>query len=1203
MLQLKDISKSYTTVGFTQKALDGVSISFRESEFVAILGPSGSGKTTMLNIIGGLDHYDEGDLNIDGISTKKYEDTDWDTYRNNRIGFVFQSYNLIPHQTVLANVELALTLSGVSKEERQKRAVKTLEDLGLEDHINKLPSQLSGGQMQRVAIARALINNPEILLADEPTGALDTDTGIQVMELLKRIAKERLVILVTHNSELAEQYANRIVHLKDGKVQSDSMPYIPEPEINKTKSELRKTGMSFFTAVSLSFSNLRTKLARTFVTSLAGSIGIIGIAAILALATGINNYIRDVERDTMNIYPLTIQEAGFDLTSMFSDPSERIRDRDNLPPNTVHVINIIDTMFSYQNRNDLGALKNYMDENEEELKQIVQKVEYKYGITPQIYLPDTSREVQQVNPDTILSSYGLGADSGMASLASSYGFTPMGSFSEISGDMDLIEEQFDVLVGHWPQNFDEVILVLSPHGGIPDYLLYAMGLRDRTRLATIIESVMESTEAKIQKNEDESSSISFDDLMDVKFKVISPADKFTYDSGYNIWVDRSTDKNFMSGLINNGVDLRIVGIVKSKPDVTVTTLGMGINYTPELVKYLMEEAANRKVVQDQLEKPNINVLTGNTFSQEVDQAKNRRFQFTDLIKIDENAMADALNFDESALDMDSLAFNKLDLKGLNLSNINLSGMNFSDIDLSTMGFSNTDMPDIDLSKMDFGDLDFTKLELPNFDSFKMDFSEFDFSKIDFSDTDFSKIEPPDFDIAALTSALADVIRVPAADIDILIRELMQEFISEQVANEVTDHHAMGSNLNSFLSRPDVLERIQNLQEEIPEPEGIKDQMKVVLQQYIGDVMHTYTKQYAEVFKSFLQSSKEAFNAQIIGSLQEQMKENIENYMSSVSNSIQSQLMEQMQSKFMEQLQSQVMISVQNQIMSGFQNQLMTQLENQLASQLQNQFMPLIQNQIENAMKDSMGNFPEKLQNAMSIDEEAFAKAFKLTMDEDEILEIMNALMNPKISSYEKNMQMLGYADLDIPSQIDIYPVDFQSKAEVVNFINDYNEKMDGSGESEKVVRYTDIVGAMMTSVTNIVNMISNVLIAFVAISLIVSSIMIGVITYISVLERKKEIGILRAVGASKKDIRRVFNAETLIVGFVAGVIGIVVTYLLTIPANIIVYNRFNVERIAQLPVQASLILIGVSMVLAFIAGLIPSSAAANKDPVEALRSE
>lgn len=1202
MLQLTDISKSYTTVGFTQKALDGVSISFRDNEFVAILGPSGSGKTTMLNIIGGLDHYDEGDLTIDGISTKEYEDTDWDTYRNNRIGFVFQNYNLIPHQTVLANVELALTLSGVSKEERRLRAVETLEDLGLEDHINKLPSQLSGGQMQRVAIARALINNPEILLADEPTGALDTDTGIQVMELLKRIAEDRLVILVTHNSELAEQYANRIVHLKDGKIKSDSIPYTPGPETSKPKSELRKASMSFATAVSLSFSNLRTKLARTFVTSLAGSIGIIGIAAILSLATGVNNYIREVERDTMNIYPLTIQEAGFDLTSMFSDPRERMRDRDNLPPNTVYVMNFIDTMFSYQNRNDLGALKNYMSENQEELEPIVQKVEYKYGITPQIYLPDTGQEVQQVNPDTILSSYGLGADSGMGALAGSFGFSPMGSFGEISGDMDLIKEQFDVLAGNWPEKFDEAILVLSPHGGIPDYLMYAMGLRDRTRLATIIESMMEGKETSIQI-EDESTSIPYEDLMGVQFKVINPADRFIYDSGYDIWVDKSADKDFMSGLINRGVDLKIVGIVKSKPDVTVTTLGMGINYTPELVKYLMQEAANRKVVKDQLEKPNINVLTGNTFSQEMDEVQNRKFQFTDLIKIDETAMAEAIDFDQSVLDMDTFDLDRIDLDGLNLSNFDMSGMNISNIDLSALDFSNVDMPNIDLSKLDFSGLDFTELELPEFDFSTISFPELDFSKIDFSDIDFTKIEQPNFDIAALTKALADVIHVPVKDIDGLIRELMQEFISEQVANEVIDHSEMISNLQSYLSRPDVQERIQNLQDEISEPEGVKSKINEVLQKYIGDVMHTYTEQFAEVFKSITQSYMEVFKTQIVESFQERIKETTQNYMTSVLNAIQNQLMEQIQTQFMGQLQSQLMNQVQNQLMSVFQTQLMAQLENQLSSQIQNQFMPIVQGQIQNAMKDAMGNFPEQLQNAMSIDEENFAKAFKLTMDEDEILEIMNTIMNPKISSYEKNMQILGYADSEVPSQIDIYPVDFQSKADVEMFLKNYNDKMETGGQSEKVVRYTDIVGAMIASVTNIVNMISNVLIAFVAISLIVSSIMIGVITYISVLERKKEIGILRAVGASKRDIRRVFNAETLIVGFVAGVIGIVVTYLLTIPANIIVYNRFDVEKIAQLPVQASVILIGVSMVLAFVAGLIPSSAAAKKDPVEALRSE
>lgn len=1194
MLELTDINKSYTTVGFTQKALDGVSIAFRDNEFAAILGPSGSGKTTLLNIIGGLDYYDEGDLRIEGISTKEYKDTDWDTYRNNRIGFIFQNYNLIPHQTVLSNVELALTLSGVSKEERRQRAIETLEDLGLEEHINKLPSQLSGGQMQRVAIARALINNPDILLADEPTGALDTDTGIQVMDLLKGIAKERLVILVTHNNEMAEQYATRIIRLKDGKIQSDSSPFIPESEEDKPKSELRKASMSFATAISLSLSNLRSKLTRTLVTSLAGSIGIIGIAAILALATGINNYIRDVERDTMNIYPLSIQESGFDLTSMFSDPSEERRERDNLPSDTIYVMNIIDTMFSYQNRNDLGSLKTYIDSNQENLAPIVQKVEYKYGITPQVYLPDTNKKIQQVNPDTILSSYGLGASSGMGTLAGSFGFSPMNSFQEISGDMNIIEEQFDMLAGHWPKNFDEAILVLSPRGGVSDFLLYSLGLRDRARLASIIESVMESSETSIEV-EEENTFFTFDELMSIKFKVINPADKFIYDSQYNIWVDKSSDKNFMSELISRGIDLKIVGIVQAKPDINTTTLNMGVNYTPQLINYLMKESANRKVVQDQLDKPNINVLTGSTFSQEMQEVQNRKFQFTDLIKIDETAMTNAINFDPSELKMDMSAFGNM-----NLSDLNLSGIDFSNMDLSLMDFSNMDMPNINMSMFDFSGFDLSKIdlsniELPALDFSSIDFSKLNFSKIDFSDFNIEKIQAPDIDINGLTKDLADVIKVPAEDINILIKELMQQFISEQVSKEVTNPEELASNLRIYLSRTDVQEKIQYLEYSTSQSNSMKDKIDLVLKEYVGSTMHAYTQQFNSFFQSVTQNSMEPLKEEITNSMEEQIKEIMKNYMTSVSTAIQTKILEQLQVQFLGQLQ--------NQLMAGFQTQITNQLQNQLSLQLEKNFMLSIQGQIENAMKDAMGSIPEQLQKAMSINEDSFAKAFKLTMDEDEILEVMNTLMNPKISSYDKNMQLLGYADPNVPSQIDIYPIDFQSKAEVETFLKTYNDNMDAKGESDKVVRYTDIVGAMLNSVTDIVNMISNILIAFVAISLVVSSIMIGVITYISVLERRKEIGILRAVGASKSDIRRVFNAETLIVGFIAGVLGIIVTLLLSIPANIIVYNQFDVQNLVQLPVLASLILVGVSMLLAFVAGLLPSSAAAKKDPVEALRSE
>ena len=496
MLQLTNIKKSYKTANFTQTALDGVTIAFRDNEFAAVLGPSGSGKTTMLNIIGGLDHYDSGDLEIDGVSTKKYKDKDWDTYRNNRIGFVFQNYNLISHQTILSNVELALTLSGVSKTERRERAKQALAEVGLAEHVNKRPSQLSGGQMQRVAIARALINDPEILLADEPTGALDTKTGDQVMDLLTKIAKKRLVIMVTHNNELAEQYATRIIHLTDGEIISDSHPFNPDENTEHAEREPRKASMSFLTAIALSFSNLMTKKGRTFVTSLAGSIGIIGIAAILALANGINAYIQNVERDTMSIYPIAIQQSGFDLGSMFDDSGGSARPEQGTDSSDgARVMNVIKTMFSLQNKNDIASLKKHIDASESTLDPYVNAVQYLYDITPQIYLSDTSRGAEQVNPDAIFSSYGMGSTgsmNSMSSLASSFGAGGMNVFHEMPGELDMFENQYEVVAGHWPQKYDEAILVLSSNGGVTDYTLYGMGLRDRSKLAAMVESMMKA---------------------------------------------------------------------------------------------------------------------------------------------------------------------------------------------------------------------------------------------------------------------------------------------------------------------------------------------------------------------------------------------------------------------------------------------------------------------------------------------------------------------------------------------------------------------------------------------------------------------------------------------------------------------------------------------------------------------------------------
>ena len=1022
MLELIDIKKSYKTADFTQTALDGVSIAFRDNEFAAVLGPSGSGKTTMLNIIGGLDHYDSGDLVIDNISTKKYRARNWDTYRNNRIGFVFQSYNLIPHQSVLANVELALTLSGVSKHERRARAKQALEEVGLKDHIKKRPNQLSGGQMQRVAIARALINDPEILLADEPTGALDTHTSQQVMDLLTQIAKDRLVIMVTHNPDLAEKYANRTIHLQDGQVTSDSRPFDPAEEEWREGRKAKKARMSFLTAVALSFSNLMTKKGRTFVTALAGSIGIIGIAAIMALANGIDAYIKNTEEETLSIYPLSIQSSGFDLSSMFGGGRGGGGNRGEDIPGTVRETRIVENMFSRRSKNDLASLKAYFDTHQDEIGPYVNSIQYTYDITPQIYLADTSSDLHQVNPDGVLSSYGLGAGSGMSAMMGGMsGMSAMNAFSEMPGDRKMFEYQYEVVAGRWPEKYNEVVLVLSDRGRILDFQLYAMGIRDRAELKSMMEAFMNKTEADMEIN-DEGGRYSFDELMAPEFKVINPADKYQYDATYDVWVDKSGDKSHMKSLVDKGLTLRIVGIVQPDPDASATSLSSGINYTPELIHYLMEQAAGSELVKEQLKHPTINVITGKTFAEEQAE-EGPRFDFSKLITVDRNALRKAFNF-------------------------NMSGLDLSGLDLSSMDMSGLDMPD--------------------------------------------------FDINELTTAIAGSISISTGDMTSVMGDIMLDFFTN-LPPGMTDPNDISAAFSAYLASPAVQAKIAGELAGMIDTSAVQTQVMEALQAYMMTVMQSY--------------------------------------------------------------------------MSQMMGQMMTAALAQIPAQMQG-FNP-----------------------------NAFAKVFQINMGEEEILDLMTSVMNPIESTFERNLNILGYADPAAPSQINIYPRDFESKQRVLGILNDYNDRMEAAGKDDKIVRYTDIVGAMMSSVTSIVDMVSFALIAFVSISLVVSSIMIGVITYISVLERKKEIGILRAIGASKRDIRRVFNAETLIVGFVAGLLGVIVTLIICVVANVILYNRFAIENLAQLPMSTAIALIGVSMFLTFIAGLFPSSAAARKDPVEALRSE
>ena len=1108
MLQLKDVCKSYTTADFTQVALDHVSLAFRDNEFVAILGPSGSGKTTMLNIIGGLDHYDSGDLLIDGISTKQYRDHDWDTYRNNRIGFVFQAYNLIPHQTILENVELALTLSGVSRAERRGRACAALKRVGLGEHVNKKPSQLSGGQMQRVAIARALVNEPEIILADEPTGALDSKTSVQIMDLLTEIAGDRLVIMVTHNPELAEQYATRIVNLADGVIESDTRPFDPDAsnEPRREAKAARQTSMSFFTALSLSLKNLLTKKGRTLMTAFAGSIGIIGIAAILSLANGVNQYIANVEENTLSEYPLQIQDQGFDMTSMMTmgmggagaddsaattDAQTRDASASGNSDKPVHESKMITRMFSSIGSNDLASLKEYFDNGGTDIGNYVNSIEYGYSVTPQIFNSNTDDGVRQVNPDKSFASVGLGASSNgiMSSMMST------NIFYKLPANMNQVDSQYDVVAGHWPENYNEVVAVLTPNGNVSDFMLYSMGLRDHKELEEMVREFANEEEVQVP---DGSLDLDYDDLTNVEFKLVNGADFYQYDSDYQVWKDKSGDADYMKSLVDNGETLKVCGVVKPKEGQKITSLSTGLYYSNDLINHLIDEAGDKQIVKDQQANPTTNVITGKSFAEEEDEAKDGNgFDMSSLFTIDGEKLQSAFTFDESAL---AAGLSNADLS----SSMDLSGAN---IDLSSMPAFDASGIQIDPSKIDMSqlNLDFSNIKL-NLDGAQ-----------------------PDIKIDVLTKGVINIM------------EAYHSWFQEQIK----DH-----------------------------PEYLTDQNAAV-EAYLADP-----------------ATKAAMQKVIADSID----------FSGVSEQIQQQLQEQLS----QQLQAQLLPALSAAISQQLQEQLSAAMQSYMQTamtQVMMQYGTAIQNQVSSAMTTYMSTLSANMSKAMSINESAFADAFQMNMSEQELSELMASLMSTEQSSYDNNMKKFGWADYAKPASIDIYPKDFESKQSVIDILDGYNDKMNAAGDEDKVVSYTDIVGALMSSVTTIVNMISYVLVAFVAISLVVSSIMIGIITYISVLERKKEIGILRSIGASKGDVSRIFNAETFIVGFTAGIIGIALTALACIPANAIVYSLFDVENVAILPWQAAIALVGISVLLTFLAGLIPSSAAAKKDPVEALRSE
>lgn len=1202
MLQIQHICKEYRTGTLVQKALDDVSLNFRDNEFVAILGPSGSGKTTFLNIIGGLDRYDSGDLIINGISTKKYKDRDWDSYRNHTIGFVFQSYNLIPHQTVLANVEMALTISGIGKEERKKRAIEALKKVGLGEQLHKKPSQMSGGQMQRVAIARALVNDPDILLADEPTGALDTATSVQVMELLKEVAKDRLVVMVTHNPELAEEYATRIVTLKDGKIRSDTDEFYVNEAVMKEPEHknMGKASMSFLTALSLSFNNLKTKKARTLLTSFAGSIGIIGIALILALSNGVNAYIKSIEEETLSEYPLQIQSTGFDMTSMMvgnmdsgSDKKETKKDGE------VKVMQMMTNMFSTMDSNDLKSLKKYLDSGKSGIEDYTSAVEYYYSISPRIFRQNKDGSVRQVNPDKSFESLGIGSGASTSSLMSSMMSTNV--FFEMPKTESLYENQYDVKAGRWPQNYNECVLVLTSDGGMSDFLLYTLGLRDQMELDEMIQEFINEEDVNTPAN---IGTYTYEDIIGKTFKLVNVSDCYEYDSQYKIWKDKSDNKEYMKKLVDQGEELKIVGIVQASEDANASALTPGIGYPQRLTEHVAKEAAKSEIVKDQLKNPSKNVFTGEPFG--TTEEKNG-LDANSLFTVDEDALQKAFGFDNSVLS-GGFSGDLLSADSVNLENafqmggnsMDLSGMvNLDQIHLDVSG-----MPQMNLGDM-IGSLDLTvkpggmqKLSasvLEGYQEYVKSHPEADYSNLA---GDFMDYLTTDDAQKILKENLREIIenaggfQITTDQMQELVRQVMAGYEEYAKANGYTDPDTFAEHLMEYL--------------QTPEAKAIMDAWQ---QEMFGDTVVNITSDQLTKLARELAGGYSAYAVANGKADPTKMGEHFLNYLATADGK--QRLMNGLSEVIdMDQLEIQLsatMGSYMAKAMGTYIGAISDVLETQITSAM-NQIVTQITEEIGNAMQAAMGNVGTQLQNmlgsSMKIDTDAFAKAFQMNMTEDDLKELMTSMTMSATASYDNNLQKLGYVDFANPSQISIYPMDFESKEKVVKILDSYNSRMEKEGKEEQIITYTDIVGTLMSSVTNIVDIISYVLIAFVAISLVVSSIMIGVITYISVLERKKEIGILRAIGASKRNVSQVFNAETVIIGLCAGLIGIGLSLLLLIPGNMIIHAVADNNKInAFLPVLPAIVLILLSIGLTLLGGIIPSRKAAKSDPVTALRTE
>ena len=1092
MLQIKNISKQFKTGDLVQVALDNVSLNFRDNEFVSILGPSGSGKTTLLNIIGGLDRYDKGDLIINNISTKRYKDRDWDSYRNHTVGFVFQSYNLIPHQSILSNVELALTISGISKKARKRRALEALDQVGLRDQAHKKPNQMSGGQMQRVAIARALVNNPDILLADEPTGALDTVTSVQVMELLKEVAKDRLVVMVTHNPELAEQYSTRIVNLRDGKILGDTNPFEPDyTHVPRAKHKnLGKSSMSLLTAFSLSLNNLLTKKGRTILTSFAGSIGIIGIAMILSLSTGFQNYVDKIQEDTLTSYPLSINAETGDAASLLLSMSS---EEEEVKENTVKEQQNIADLFESLGKNDLRSFKKYLEDNQETVDEMVSLTTYSYAVQPTIYTKNKDNELVLLNPSDFMATL-MGSSSNLMTGGISI-------FAEIINNDEIANERYELIAGKMPKEYNEIMLCIPDDNEISDLLLYGLGLRDLSELEDMIGKIIDG-EKVVNKNEP--LEFTYEELMDLELKFIDASAKYKYNSKYNIYEDMSDDDKFMRNVYNNAIDLKIVGIVKPRNDNTNGMMGSGVLYTRDLTEYMIETASKSEIVKKQLANDDVNVFSNKKFD---DEEKDSGLDFEDMISIDEDIMADAFGGNLSEDDIKNLTTTYM---------TEISSAITTDItkprdavlaNLKTL--TNNLLNGIVESRGMFGMATVKEEEIPGVIN---DFFAKDETKLILANMEKEYVIPQD-----------------------VFKELYSQLLTGLMQGMLMPMGGMGGSVPVIPNN--------TLSNTIVPPGGM------------GELSNTVTNEIVVPPTIDDETSKE----KVVIITKDMIPTMVDMFVS---------------------------------------QEMIITTANTLGAKMTEASM---QKTILTSVGELTGKLMESVAGAFTVDGEKMASAFKFELNEEEMRRLFQTMTSTTVENADTNLLTLGYQDLEEPTYISFYFNDFDSKERFIDFIDEYNKKQEKKDE-EKVIKYSDVTGMLMSSVKTIVDSVSYVLIAFVSISLVVSSIMIGIITYISVLERTKEIGVLRAIGASKRNISSIFSAETFIVGLFAGLIGIGVTLLLLIPTNIIIHN-VNDDITAVLPYVGGMILVVLSVILTLIGGIIPSKAAAKKDPVLALRSE